>query len=277
MALGSYGTSSSNNKFNNNNNSNDRTYYSRLNFRNYSSDTNSFTLNFSVQFTIGLMKIKVDEREGEGNYKELETIFLSPTKAYMLAEELKKFKTEYLASDKKGTTKMYGINGGMKEVISFLGVFAKDESVIIRIGKFKADTGEVTSQVDFTMSNTSTADEWENPDNFGQLTLVQYPLAEIDQLIIACEEFARAMNGATAYSVLDLGRYDINRFSGRFDQIFDKLGIERYSGGSGNNGGGYRSSNFLNNAANNNSTMYGNNTSKTKTLDSIEDMFDDEE
>jgi hypothetical protein len=276
MALGSYGTSSSNgNKFNNNN-SNDRTYYSRLNFRNYSADTNSFTLNLSVQFTIGLMKIKVDEREGEGNYKELETIFLSPTKAYMLAEELKKFKTEYLASDKKSTTAMYGINGGMKEVISFLGVFAKGEDIVIRLGKFKADTGEVTSQVDFVMSNTSTADEWENPDNFGQLTLIQYPLAEIDQLIIACEEFARSMNGAMAYSVLDLGRYDINRFSNRFDQIFDKLGIERYSGGSGNGNGGYRSSNFLNNAANNNG-MYGNNTSKTKTLDSIEDMFDDEE
>ena len=273
MGLGSYGTSSSNNRFNNNNNSNDRTYYSRLNFRNYDANSNSFTLNLSVQFTIGLMKIKIDEREGEGSYKELESIFLSPTKAYMLAEELKKFKAMYLSGDR--TPKMYGINGGMKEVISFLGVFTINDNIIIRLGKFKSDNGEIVSQVDFTMStNTCNADEWDNPENFTALTLVQYPLAELDQLIIVCEEFARAMNGAAAYSVLDLGRYDINRFGSRFDQIFDKLGIERYS--SGNNGGGFKSSNFLNNAASNNG-MYGNNTSKTKSLDSIEDMFDDEE
>lgn len=273
MGLGSYGVTTNSGNNNNKANSVDKTYYSRLGFRNYD-ENNNFTLSLSVQFTIGLMKIKVDEKQGDGNYKELENICLSASKALMLAEEIKKFKTMYLSG--KHTTNMYGINGGMKEIISFLGIYTKDNIIYIRVGKFRADSGEVVSQVDFNMNNANLgADEWDNFNDFNSISVINYPMAELDQLIMACEDFARFMSGAAAYSVLDLARYDAKATASKFDQIFDKLGIERYSAGNGGNTR-YGSSSFLTNAANNNNGMYGGNNSVTRTLDSIEDMIDED-
>jgi hypothetical protein len=78
------------------------------------------------------------------------------------------------------------------------------------------------------------------------------------------KDFARSMSGAYAYSVLDLGRFDIAGIKGKMDPIYDKLGIEKRSF---NNNRSYGENNFLSNAK---STS-----SNSTTFDDIEASFED--
>jgi hypothetical protein len=64
-------------------------------------------------------------------------------------------------------------------------------------------------------------------------------LIQISQLV---EDFGRYMNGAAAYSLLDLQKYDYARLLNKMDPIYDKLGIEKRTNNS------YKSNNFLSNS-----------------------------
>ncbi len=70
---------------------------------------------------------------------------------------------------------------------------------------------------------------------------------ELEQFTQIIKSFAYNMNGAIAYSTIDLARFDYKALSNKLNPIYDKLGIERksYHGSSasdnnffsGNNGG----------------------------------------
>ena len=79
---------------NNNNRIFENTYYSRLRFRN-----DQFKTNLGISFRSGLMIMEISRlQEGNGfKYDPVESIYLSPTKARILAGELLRFK-EYLKS-----------------------------------------------------------------------------------------------------------------------------------------------------------------------------------
>lgn len=251
MAIGDNGT--------NNNNSNklyESTYYSRLKFKNDK-------LSLSVSFRSGLLILEINELKDDFKYESMETIYLSPTKALLLSEEIKKFK-EYLATGDIIPGKAFGVNAGMNDKISFIGIHANENKIpMITIGKFDSN-GQITEQATINLNvDYHYALEW-NDINTMDVSKCYYDNAELDQLITLLEDFSRYMNGAIGYSVADTSRFDYNRMYKKLDPIYDKLGIERKT--SNSNGSYSRSTNsFLDNAGR---------TSNHTTFDGIEDMIE---
>lgn len=229
---------------NNNSNGNgklyENTYYSRLRAK-----TSDGKLALGYSFRSGLLIISIAEQKDGFRYEDLEAIHLSPTKATILAEQLKTFKREMEAGNLV-PGKAYGVNAGMGEKVTYIGAHIDDEAkVLITIGKFDSN-GQIVEQATTNFNKEYHYGlEWNNIESM-DLSKVYYDNLELDQLIVLAEDFGRAMSGAYAYSNADLTRYDNARILGKMDPIYDKLGIERRS--SSGNGGNRGTNNFLNNA-----------------------------
>lgn len=234
MAIGDNGS-------NNNNGGNkglyENTYYSRIRFKNGN-------LALGVSFRSGLLILSIAEQQDGFKWEDLISIHLSPTKASLLADEIKKFR-EYYEEGNIVPGKAFGVNAGMNEKVSFIGIHADtDKNIIVTIGKFDG-TGQITDRAEISLNKDyHYALEWEDI-SANDLAKVYYDNLEICQLANILEDFARYMNGALAYSVIDLGRYDNARILGKMDPIYDKLGIERRNNGSGGN----RTNSFLDNSS----------------------------
>lgn len=214
----------------------DSTFYSRVRFKN-----DSKTL--SINFRAGLLIFEIGEYD-KSTYKTnpLISIYISPTKAMMLANEINKFK-EYLNGDKIKENVAFGVNAGMNEKVSYIGLHTnKEKEVIVTIGKFDG-TGTIVESYDFTFQkNYNYSLEWSDITK-NQLEKVYQDNVEYEAFFNTVYDFARYMNGAAGYAMVDLSRYEIGRVLTKMDPIYDKLGIERrtnnYNGGNNN---------FLNNA-----------------------------
>jgi hypothetical protein len=247
MAIGSenFGSNRNSSGYDNNGSKKvyDRSYYPRLRWRN-----NDDKLALSATYSGGLLTFEISSFDNN-TYTPIEgaKISLSPTKAAMLADEIVAFK-KYFASSEYTEGKAFGVNAGMNEKISFIGIH-KDESnkILITIGKFDG-TGKIVSQAIFKFTQEyNYALEWNNISAM-DVERVFYDNVEFDQFANMVTDFARNMNGAIAYSTVDLARYDYNGLTNRFDQVFDKLGIERRSS-NGRNFNNYHSNSFLENTS----------------------------
>lgn len=226
----------------NNNRLFENTYYSRLRFRNEELKTN-----LGISFRSGLMIFEISKlQEGNGfKYDPVESIYLSPTKARILATELVKFK-EYLKSGDIVEGKAFGVNAGMGEKVSYIGFHSNpDKDIIITIGKIDG-SGQITNYATTILNKDyHYALEW---DNIEAMDLVKNYIdnVELNQIYDLLVDFSKSMSGAYAYAALDMGRYDQRRILNKMNPIYDKLGIERNTD---NNGGNYnRSNSFLDNS-----------------------------
>lgn len=276
MAIGDFGgfsSGSNNNNQGNNNNNNklyENTYYSRIKIK---SQDGKLALGFS--FRAGLLAVDIAEQKENYQYDTLCSIYLSPTKAGLLANELKKF-IEYYNTGAIENGKAFGVNAGMAEKTSFIGVHANtNKDILITIGKVD-NSGNITEQATIALNREyHYALEWDNIKTM-DVSKVYYDMTEINQFIRILEDFSVSMNGAYAYSAVDLARYDNAKLLKKMDPIYDALGIERrYSGGgNGNNrGGGF----FSNSNNNNRSSSSGSTNSNRVSFDELEDglMGDD--
>lgn len=249
---------------NNNNNSGktyENTYYSRLRIKNADSK-----LALAPTFRSGLLNLEISELKEGFKYESLIGIFLSPTKARLLANEILKFK-KYLNSEEIVPGKAFGVNAGMNDKVSYIGFHANEKRVpLVTIGKIDG-SGNITEQVTIELNvDYHFALEWENINTMDVVKAYDNNV-EIDQLYELVYDFGRSMSGASAYSTIDLGRFDHSRILRKMDPIYDKLGIERLN--SGNGGSNYnRGNSFLDNSKSINS----NHTS----FDSMEGLFDGE-
>lgn len=238
-------------------------YYPRLKVRKDKAETQ---LNF--EYRSGLLQFKIVKLNPDGftwdNEHPLGIIYLSPTKATLLANEIKAFK-QYLATESKIDPKRaFGVNGGMGEKVSFIAFHAdKDKNISIDIGKFDGN-GVITESVTTELNRDYHYSlEWNDLSSM-DVTRVFDNTIELNQIQAMLEDFGRFMNGAAAYAQADLTRYDLGRVLGKMDPIYDKLGIERLNKG----GSGFKprqSNNFLNNSGK----------SESKSYESIQEMFDD--
>ena len=254
MAIGdSYNSNNGNGS--NNNKLFDNTYYSRLRFRGQDHS-------LSIYYRSGLMCLEVYDLE-DNTYKVIPrtNIFLSPTKANILSQEIRSFK-EYLQRDDVKENVAFGVNGGMGEKVSYIGFHTnKDKEIIITIGKFD-DKGQILEHYDVVLhKDYNYGLEWKDISAM-DIEKVYHNLVDLDMIHNAIADFGRSMSGAAAYAGLDISRYDQARILRKMDPIYDKLGIERkYSNnGSGNN-------NFLNNAS-------ASTSSRTTTIDEMEDLLE---
>ena len=242
----------------NNNNSNkvyEATYYSRLRLSRVDG------LGMSITYRSGLMILEINKLEDGFKTTPIISIFLSPIKAGMLAGQIKTL-LNYRATEKKiDPNKAFGVNAGMGEKITFIGFSTdSDKKIYCTIGKFDSNGAITESQKYQFASEYNYALEWSNIEA-NSLEKVYKDDVEIGMLIQAFEDFSRSASGALGYGTLDLNRYEANREHRRLDQVMDKLGIERRSGGSGSYGN-RGDNNFLSNAS-----------SKSTSVEEIEDLL----
>lgn len=251
------------NNFSNNNNSEgnkkknvENTYYSRLRIKN---DESKLTLSYS--YRMGLLVIEASEIKQGFQYEVLESIYISPTKALSLAKEIEKFKS-YLTLTEINPNKAFGITTGMSDKVSYIGLSAdENKHIYVTIGKIDGN-GNILNAVTVPFNyDYHYGVEWDNIETM-DLSKVYYDDIEFIQFQNMIIDFARAMNGAIAYSTVDLARFDLAGIKGKMDPIYDKLGIERRSYNNKN----YGENNFLSNAK-----VASNSTS----LDDIESQFED--
>lgn len=253
------GIGDNNNSGSNSNNGKlfENTYYSRLKVKNPESK-----LSLTPSFKSGLLVLSIVEQKDGFKYDTLEEIHLSSTKAKLLALEIEKYKN-YLSKGDIIPGKAFGVNAGMGEKVTYIGIHANENMrTIVTIGKIDG-SGNIIEKAEIALNKDyHYALEWDNIDNM-DVAKSTYDGLELDQIRELCEDFGRHMNGAIAYSVADLTRYDNARILGKMDPIYDKLGIERRSYNGNSNRG---SNNFMNNL--------GNTDSNHTSMDNIEDMME---
>lgn len=236
-----------------NSNSNERrklwenTYYSRFRIKNAEAK-----LSLGVQFSAGLLNLTIDEQQEGFKYETIQKISLSPYKAKMFSYEIVKFK-EYLKGNVKENV-AFGVPAGMGEKVTYIGIHCtKDKVPVLTIGKFD-NNGNIIDQASITFNtNYYFGLEWKDISE-NKLDKVYYDEVELDMFEKLINDFANNMNGALAYSVADLTRYDSARVLGKLDPIYDKLGIERR---------------YNNNSGSTNNFLSGNTQSTSKSIDDI--------
>lgn len=218
----------------------ENTYYSRLRIKNSESK-----LALTPSFRSGLLIFDISEQKDGFKYDSLITIYLSPTKARILSNEILKFK-EYLKSDNIIPGKAFGVNAGMNDKVSYIGFHAnEDKTPLVTIGKIDG-SGNIIEQVTIELNvNYHFALEWDNINTMDVAKSYDNDI-ELDQLYELAYDFGRHMSGASAYSTIDLGRFDQARILKKMDPIYDKLGIERRN--NSNSGNYNRGNSFLENS-----------------------------
>lgn len=241
MAIGDNGNSR------NENSVYEPTYYSRLKFAKYEG------LGVAVNYRSGLMIIEINKTE-DGTYKPTPviSIFLSPTKAKMLSMQLKAL-VKAVENGDIDPNHGYGVNAGMGEKITYIAFTAnEDKEYFMTIGKFDGN-GQITESAEYKFAKDyNYALEWNNLEA-NDLSKVFYNMVDIESLTQALEDFSRSASGALGYGTLDLNRFEARKEANKFDQIFDKLGIERRSYGGNHNYGA--TNNFLTNASSKSTTI----------------------
>ena len=224
--------------------SNDNTYYSRFNIKNANNQS------LGVTFWAGLLQISIDTKNPEDMYSKFESVIkinLSSMKCRLLEREIDAF-IEYINTAKTiDEKKAFGVNAGLSDKVTFIAIHAtKDKVPVITIGKFDGE-GTITESHDMVLSSPDYhySLNWSDLGS-NKLDKNFYADAEISQLRDLVSNFAHNMDGAIAYSVADLMRYDIKRENTKLDQMMNKMGIEVWNGGGGGN---YSKGNsFLDNA-----------------------------
>ena len=257
MSLGDARGNNSNKLFEN-------TYYSRVRFK----DTvNKLSLGF--QFRSGMLIVDISKEKEGFEYESLANIFITPTKAKILEQQINIFKKnrEYGSAS---PTMGYGINSGMGEIVSILAIHTtEDNGVGITVGKVDA-SGNFTKKVNFIFSKQYNYGlNWSEIDSMS-VEKEYHDEIEFEQFCEVISDFARFSSGTIGYNVADITRYDTRAILNKMNPIFDKLGIDR----SGNNPNRYSGNNFFNNNGGNK-----NSSSDHKSYDdAMEDLpFDDEE
>jgi hypothetical protein len=258
MAIGDYGNNNTNNSSRSNGGIYEPSYYSRYRFRNDNK-------NLSFTFRSGLLCIEIGEYESTEGFKVVpkEKIYLSPIKAIMLSEQIKAF-IDYRDNTKKiDSKKAFGVNAGMNEKVSYIGISTNDDKEnIITIGKFDQN-GVITESDQFKfIKDYNYALDW-NDITSNDLSKVYKNDVELMMFYNTLVDFGRAMSGATGYGVADVARYDSAREHNRMDMVLDKLGIERRSNVNNYNP---QPNNYLNNASS---------SSRSTTVDDIESLLMD--
>lgn len=215
---------------NQNGGKNTPTYYSR--FRVYNPDEK---LTISVNFWNGMMKISLDQfiqngynQGGASSRDEVVAVYVSPIKARLFVKCI-----DDVMSDQKDSS--YGIDTGTGDIRGLIVIGKKSGVPFIGLGKVNGDGGYENYQ------EYNFAKDMYYRLNIRDVQKLKFDKivennVELEQLRNAALEFANAMNGAYAYAVHDIGRYDHNRTNNVLQSIADAVGANngRSSRGNGN-------------------------------------------
>lgn len=245
----------------------DPTIYSPYRMNNAESTVDKTCMTFT--YWKNTLRITIAPKKETGNDEtsfDLEngiSIYLSHTKARILADVMRKFLADPEKYDNSGVPSGQGI------ITISRGKEFNSPSPLMIIRKID-ETGNVVSSFAYEFKSNyffSVLNYTENAD-FGR-DFESYNNLEIEQMITLLEQYYTAMTCATAYTVLDQGKFEAARNNRRINQIMDKLGISSdYNSGSRSGGRSYNSSSYFANGGKNQSDKTSGYTQAT--LDDIE-------
>lgn len=240
----------------------DKTYYSRLRFKN--PDT-KLVLGFN--FSSGMLVIKMSQADDNNQYTDLESCYLTGLKARIFLNEYNRFKEDFDAKKvKEGAA--YGVTTGMSETVTIMSFCVVDGSKAVAIGKVDG-SGKVKEMHKFKFNdNFHYGLEWKDLDNM-VVSKKFYPDIEFDAFGDILKEFISCYGGAQAYIAADLGKYDYRHTDNNINEIMKKLGIQVPSSVSSNYG---KSRGFFDNGTDNSSQSRT--TSTSTSIDDIEDSLE---
>lgn len=243
----------------------ENTYYSRVGFKDYE---NKLRLGFN--FKSGMLVVDLSKEKEGFAYDTLLGVFVTPTKSKILLAEIAAFE-KYLEEGGCDPERGFGINSGMGEIVSVLILHVnEDGKKTITLGKVDGN-GKYTEKYDYVFATDFHYGlNWNNINNMDCEKVFNNDV-EFEMFVETIKQFSISSNGAMAYSVADLTRYDTRAILNKMNPIFDKLGIDRSRGGNGNSGS---SNNFFNRNESRNGGS-----SQHKSYDELEDglPFDDED
>lgn len=261
MALG--GNYQNNNSGNNGNNNNNPTYYSRMRIKNY---TDNKIIGFN--YWKGTLKISISEASQDVGTRpnELASIYMSPTKARILAEGVNRI----IASE---ADNKFGVDTGSGTTKGFIVIGREKGNPFLFISKVNADgTYESSQRYDFNVN----ANAIFNVKDLNTLKIQKEYMnnVELEEFRDVLIDYARAASGAFAASVHDINYYESNRMNALMRSIANKVGVETRNG----NGGSYKNNNFFNGAnteySDPSANNHSNNNSHSNKYESIDDLED---
>lgn len=201
----------------------DQPYYSRISFKNQDEKRA-----FGFTYRSGMIIIEIKSIEGNNNITDLESIFITPTKAKLLLSEISQFRKDIEDGSIVNAMNGYGINAGMGDVSSVFFIHTNENgNTVFTISKIDSN-GAIVNSADFTCSTDyHYSIECSNYQDMSTMNKVFHNGVELDTLESALREFSNASTGAYAYATADMTRYDHKAILTKMDPIYDKLGIER--------------------------------------------------
>lgn len=186
---------------------------------------------YAISFWGGLMKLSISPKiaSSDGSikydYENNIELYLSHTRAMVLADELKDMV--------KNGLKCVGVLTGMKNDGLILVTDGKEIGasgpclILMKLNEnfqpISSFAYEFRKQFHFGVRDYNSSD--------GSFDRVYYDNLEIDQLIIALEEYYKAMVGAQAYAASSMAfKFDIARFNKNIGLVMDKLGVVQDNG-----------------------------------------------
>lgn len=178
----------------------------------------------SFTFWKEMLKISISpfiESTSKYDYKNGGSVYLSYFKAKLLAEEI-----DMYLKDPEGYVNR-GVSSGNGTIIISNGVDVSGKvtpCVVIR--KTDPNTGAVESSYlyQFRLEHHYSIRNYD-PDAV-TFDKIYNDVMEIEALRDILMHFYREMSGATAYAIIEYGKYDNSRTHTKLDSIADKLGIE---------------------------------------------------
>lgn len=221
----------------------------------------------SFSFWGKLLKVSISpKKQGDQiafDHDNAIAVYLSHTRARVLANEIKSFLADPIKNNNVGTAT--GTNG-LIQVSNGKEFGINTPCLIIR--KVNSESGKVESAYAYQVKTDYHYGIRNYDEKSGKFDKVYYNNLELEQLVTLLEEYYKAMSGAIAYSLIDNMKYDSSRTNTKIGLIMDKLGIESKSGKSGGN------SYF--NKNNNSSSNGGGRTFSSSTLDDIAEQMEED-
>lgn len=212
---------------------NDPTVYSPYRFSNTDGIDPS---QLSISFWNSTLKVAISPRKNTSNgepaydHDNAASIYLSHTKARILAEEIIAFKKGKINNVSVDTPKgVISISNGKEFGVN---------STFVVIRTFDLENNTVSSSYAYEFKKgfhygIRNFDE----KNLNDFEKIFYDEMELDQFLTVLTEYYKAMTGAMAFTVIDQMKYNNSRTQTKLDSIAMKLGIDWSNGGGSSRGG----------------------------------------
>lgn len=191
------------------------------------------------------------------------SIYLTHTKALILAKELEKFMQD---PDKYNSC---GVPSGAGIITFSNGTeFGKPGTYCVVIRKVNSGTGEIESAFVYEIKSEYyfAVRGYDSNKNSFETEKEDYRLLELQQMYTLLIEYTKAMTSAAAYSVVDNMKFDMSRINTKLVKIAEKVGADL-----GYKNQSYSNKSYFNQNSNNNSNSQSNDYSYSDaSLDDIE-------